>query len=833
MAGDPSSPSPSVAGARAPRSPRESSDAWAPRIDTLRRHLVFGPFRIDRFQRIVLRDGERVSLPPRAFDLLLALAESGGRVLGRDELIRQVWADAHVIDANLTQTVSVLRRALGEEPKDHRYIVTVPGRGYQFVSRVRVADPDQASVRPPKSPVAEPQGHRTRRWTSWLAIAVLVLIGGGLTGYRPSIDSEISTVELLGTSGLAGEPRLSDQQATQLYMEGLDALQAYDPQRAGELLRRAIGLEPESPLLHAALARVQSLLGQHAAARRSVQRAQELAYSLDREDRLAIEALHRGTRDAWHDAVRLSAALWTFFPDNPEYGLRLAAAQVRNGDVAAAGTTLGELRRLPAPVPSDPRLDLLAAQIAELGGDARISLDAAERAVAAAEQHGARLLLADALVLAGSAYQDQGRNDAAAASFERARATYRALGVPRGAAGSTARLGLLLAARGQPDKAEHELDTALALTRRIGDRHLEAWVLNHLGTLHYGRGQLEKAEATYRQALQISRATDNQLTAADLSSNLGMLAYQRGNDVEAERFYLDALTVYRQIAPERRIGTENNLAILYRDRGALERARLLWEEVLVGAANSGFVRGQAWTLTNIGLVLLDAGDLRQAQQRLQAAESIWQCLESPRGESDTLRALGEVHLAAGHADLARPLFDQAADVAESRGESVAVAIARVRLAQLALDEKAYDTSEHLAKASLDVFRQADELTGSTTALCVLTRVALARDDLAAAEAWLGQIEPQLAATDLRLQRAIARAQLQAAAGRPSDAAATLTGGLALLPADGFPRLRLEAELVRATIEQLAGHAPAALERRAAVAAEAKRLGFGRLERIAG
>jgi DNA-binding winged helix-turn-helix (wHTH) protein len=96
----------------------------------------FDAFRVDPVRRRLLRAGEQVPLTPKAFSILMVLLENRGEVVEKEELIRRVWADAFVTEANLTQNVSSLRKALGERANDHRFVVTVPGRGYSFVSEV-------------------------------------------------------------------------------------------------------------------------------------------------------------------------------------------------------------------------------------------------------------------------------------------------------------------------------------------------------------------------------------------------------------------------------------------------------------------------------------------------------------------------------------------------------------------------------------------------------------------------------------------------------------------------------------------------------------------------
>src|SRR5215831_20792137 len=97
----------------------------------------FGPFRLDEAEHLLLRDGETVPLTPKAFDLLLALVERHGHLLEKDELLRTVWPDTFVEEANLASNISQLRKALGDGENGQRYIETAPKRGYRFVASVK------------------------------------------------------------------------------------------------------------------------------------------------------------------------------------------------------------------------------------------------------------------------------------------------------------------------------------------------------------------------------------------------------------------------------------------------------------------------------------------------------------------------------------------------------------------------------------------------------------------------------------------------------------------------------------------------------------------------
>src|SRR5215213_49366 len=100
----------------------------------------FGNFRLDLARRLLLRraDNQPVKLTAKAFDTLSYMVRHSGTVLDKDELMRAVWPDTVVEENNLSQSVSALRRALGEKQGENRYIATVPGRGFSFVAEVRI-----------------------------------------------------------------------------------------------------------------------------------------------------------------------------------------------------------------------------------------------------------------------------------------------------------------------------------------------------------------------------------------------------------------------------------------------------------------------------------------------------------------------------------------------------------------------------------------------------------------------------------------------------------------------------------------------------------------------
>jgi TolB-like protein/Tfp pilus assembly protein PilF len=101
------------------------------------KHLYqFGPFRIDRHERLLRRGTEVIPLAPKAVETLLVLAASGGRIVEKEELIRMVWPDTFIEEGGLARNISLLRKVLGDGTDDIHYIETISRRGYRFVTPV-------------------------------------------------------------------------------------------------------------------------------------------------------------------------------------------------------------------------------------------------------------------------------------------------------------------------------------------------------------------------------------------------------------------------------------------------------------------------------------------------------------------------------------------------------------------------------------------------------------------------------------------------------------------------------------------------------------------------
>src|SRR5947209_3730246 len=626
----------------------------------------FGGFRVDPVRRRLLRGGEQVPLTPKAFSILLLLLERRGGVVEKEDLIQKVWPDTYVTEANLTQNVSSLRKALGERANDHRYVVTVPGRGYSFVAEVievpreatgelqiagifppppapseplpAVATPapaedprisgtfavPQPAPPPPAVPFLVPRGRRRfvfaglllglllaaalagpyllysqrreapapaggpvggtspgpgavaavnvrptlavmgfrnlsgNRDQDWLATALAEMLTTELSaGSRVRMVSgedvarvrqSLTTSPGRGTSGGSIEDLSEDDlaqihrvlgadqvvvggkmrhelgwadpspeqaravqalqpgssEATRLYADGLDKLHAYDAQGARDRLQRAVNANPGSAVIHSALSRAWTGLGYDAQGLAEAREAVRLAGSLPNEQQRAIEARFREANREWVKATEIYRSLWTFFPDDLDYGLQLANSLSIAGHSAEALATVAALRRLPAPLRDDPRIDLVAAQIARRMADPGEEL----RAGTAAADKGRRLaqsqVIGEALLLQGDALYTMGRPKESITRFQEARGLFATAGNQAAVARTLNRVAAVLLDTSHFAGAEERYQEELAIARQTGSSELVAsqtlglaFVAANLGDLERSRSLIEETHTRY------------------------------------------------------------------------------------------------------------------------------------------------------------------------------------------------------------------------------------------------------------------------------------------------------------------------------------------------
>lgn len=206
----------------------------------------FGNFRCDPREHLLLCDGKPVPLSPKAFDILVVLLGSSGRLLTKDQLMQQVWPDSFVEESNLTVNISALRRALGEGTGGQQFIETVPRRGYRFLLPITERQVDDKPVHGEQ--VTSPESLRTvppllaSLWSrvSW-PLAGLFLVGamvGVLLSNRSAKLTDKDTIVLADFANTTGDSVFDDalRQALSSQLEQSPFLHLLSDERTAQTL---------------------------------------------------------------------------------------------------------------------------------------------------------------------------------------------------------------------------------------------------------------------------------------------------------------------------------------------------------------------------------------------------------------------------------------------------------------------------------------------------------------------------------------------------------------------------------------------------------------------
>jgi TolB-like protein/DNA-binding winged helix-turn-helix (wHTH) protein len=295
----------------------------------------FGKFRLDAQKRTLQQGQGSVALTPKAFHILLILVESAGRVVGKDELMATVWADSFVEESNLTQTIFVLRKALGQA-RDQGYILTVPGRGYRFTADVKtIAEPPLANA--PSSASSDAAGSSAGSETIRRSWPVLLVVAGVLSlaiaayfkWFRPRPVSVGRTMlAVMPFQNLTGDPT-QEYFSDGMTEEMISQLGRLDPEHLGVIARTSVMLYKSNPKPLDQVGRelgVQYVL--EGSVRRDSEKLRITAQLIDVKDQT-----HLWARDYDRPATGLLAVQQEITQEIAnELKLRFDTARVRNAD---------------------------------------------------------------------------------------------------------------------------------------------------------------------------------------------------------------------------------------------------------------------------------------------------------------------------------------------------------------------------------------------------------------------------------------------------------------------------------------------------------------------
>ena len=410
---------------------------------------------------------------------------------------------------------------------------------------------------------------------------------------------------------------------------------------ARERFEHAVSLEPDTPSIHAALARTLDALGYDDRASGEAQRALDLSGGLSHEDLLVAEwARDLAVRD-WNKAMITCRALGSLFPDRLDYALGLLEVERRSTTYEAGEETLAAVRRLPAPMATDPQVNLAEAALALARGDAARARAAAEVARRKAAESGAKAVLIRALLQRSLAEARLG--DRAGAGDDLAEVTR--VAAERGDDGDVTRareaLAQLRADEAKLDEAEALLEQSRVDHERRGREGRIAETLAAMAALERRKGDDRGARARYEEALahDLLRGANKREIAATRTS-LGELLAEMGELSLASEQHDAALALRREL-------------------------------------HSG--TGESESLAELSGLALAAGDVTLAWERAESALTRAIAANARAREAGARQMLAEVLVARGDSVAGRNAFEQACGALRNDGSS-AEALCRVRYA---------------------------------------------------------------------------------------------------------------------------------------------------------
>lgn len=578
----------------------------------------------------------------------------------------------------------------------------------------------------------------------------------------------------------------SDPDVRRLYAEGLERQRRSDALGARELLEKVVGIEPRFAPAHSALAAAWSTLGYDEKATAEARTAKDLTSGMPREEQLSAEARYYEMAKDRAKATETLRALVSFFPDNIDYGIRLATVQMQDGKINDALSTVATLRKLPGPLGASPRLDLLEAQVRNYAGNYTQARDLADNGIRKAMAMDARFMVAETLSVKSSVLERLGQLDAALEAASEMRKIETEAQFPRGIGVSLLGSGDALSAKTDYERAREQYEAALAIFRQIGSRKDQGLALERIGNIYLYQGKFVESQKAYTQALVVYREVQWPMGVAAASANVANAMYSLGDLKGALRMHQQTLQTFQQMGYQRAVATEiDNIAVVQGEMGDLPASAQNHRKAIEMQKQAGNQRAEMFCHSGLGDVLLAQGDLAAAVQQYETARALAQQMKE---ESD-------------------------------------IAQIDVSLARIYFYQQRFADAENLIRRSVAQLEKDKDAEHSSAAYALLSQDLLAEHRLAeaveASKHAAGDAE-QTTAPPAQFEVSLALTQLESADGKKDLAFKRLRMVLQRASKDGYEQYVLEAR--RALIGLETGKARTT--HLAALSQDAKQKGFG-------
>jgi eukaryotic-like serine/threonine-protein kinase len=561
-------------------------------------------------------------------------------------------------------------------------------------------------------------------------------------------------------------------EANRLYAEGLVKLRDYDPLAARDLFQKAVNLDDNFALSHSSLSRAWAQLGYDQKSKDEAKRALDLSAGLSRENRLVIEGRYLSATRDWPRAIDVYNSLYTFFPDNPEYGLLLAAAQTSGGKAKDALLIIDQLRRLPPPLSDDPRIDLQEASSAGELSDARRKLAAAQRAEQKAKSAGLQLVAANARFAAGGALYELGELKQAMTAYQEALQTYLLLKDRSQVANAYYEMSQDFDDMGDRTSARKAAEQSLAIYQEIGNIHGQAKIISEIGIVMRHAGDLRGAAAEFEKSYQLQKDLGDKGGMIAAHGNLANVLSDQG-DLRGSLEKLEEVTRLALELGNRRYQTINqgNLAYAEFKLGEVPTALQDFQQALDLSRQIGNKFATIWQFGALAEMQIETGDLRGATMSTADAIELSRNAGEGGDVASSVALQGEIAFIKGDLNRSRQLYQQSLDEFHKSGDQNAAAQISYALADLALEQGSLAEAEQFARqAAVELDKEKAE--SAAVAHATLARVLLAQGKSGEAQTEIVRASATSRTTQnltVSIPVQIASADVQAESGSPETA----------------------------------------------------------------